>query len=137
MATRYVLKAVAKMEIKKVRWCGGQIGDRLLEYSYEKMSQIQGKDELELRNLVGEEKSKWLYNIALGICDEEVAEKGFSKSMMGQKTFRATSNMTDVNKFMKLNILDLMEKMSHLEQDHKVFPTSFVIGYIESGQRKS
>ena len=34
VAIRYVKLAVGKMEIKKIRFCGGQVGDKLLEYGY-------------------------------------------------------------------------------------------------------
>ena len=75
---RYVKLAIGSMEIAKVRFCGGKIGENLNANSIYKMHEIQGKEPHELKELAEADldKCRWLAALAIGLCNEEVAEKG-------------------------------------------------------------
>jgi len=91
---RYMKRALAPIEIYKIRFCGGKISEALFESKGIKtMGQIQNLDASDLTDILNNDHDKaiWLKKLALGICNEVVAQKGPPNSASGIKTFRRIS----------------------------------------------
>ena len=86
------------------------------------------------------EKAKWLLQIANGICFEEVAQKGNPTSAMRIKTFNKVYKFKDLEKFITLCIIDVIQKIQDYMEDFKIFPTKLVINFKnnkDAGRAKS
>ena len=114
-----------------MRFCGGKISDVLNQHEIHTLGDIQKTTFSFLTTLLGgdETKSSWLLGITNGICDEKVEQKGFPTSAMGIKTFRMVRTFKELEKFILLCVLDIIQKMQDYMEDFKIFPTKFVINY--------
>jgi nucleotidyltransferase/DNA polymerase involved in DNA repair len=92
VAVRYIKEALQKIEISKIRFCGGKVAEAFEAQGMTKVGEIQDKSLPELTSMLhgDESKAKWLSNIANGICFEDVAEKGPPTTATGIKTFNQT-----------------------------------------------
>ena len=52
-------------------------------------------------------KAEWIKNISMGICTEEVAEKTLPQNAAGIKTFRVVKTFEELEKFIRLCIMDV------------------------------
>ena len=68
-------------------------------------------------------KAEWIKNISLGICTEEVGEKGMPSTAAGIKTFSTVHSYEQLEKHIRLCIMDVNVKMSGYMEDQKIFPT--------------
>ena len=68
-------------------------------------------EEAELRQRCGETYGSWLYNICRGVDDDPVEIKGAVKSMMAAKSFAATRNPADVDRWLHILATELVTRV--------------------------
>ena len=121
---------MGNIDIMSIRFLGGQIGEALNENHLIKMKDIVAVDFKDLlkylngvvfnvsRFLTGEvEKAQWLKALALGICNEECAEKGPPASVGGCKTFKKADNFKELEKYIGLVVIDIIHKIQETMED--------------------
>ena len=95
----YKRQALADVPIRNIRWLGGKLGKQLIEAGLQTMGDIQPLDvENELVPIIGCEKARWVKEISLGICGEEVNEKQGPKSSGAIKTFKPINSLEKILK---------------------------------------
>ena len=104
---------MAPIEISKIRFCGGKVGDVLAQHGFKTMGDVLKLEYQHLKSLLGQDDQKtvWLRNLAKGICSDEVAEKGPPASAGGIKTFKKVYRFNELEKFISLCCLDINQKI--------------------------
>lgn len=131
---RYIKYGMGKMAIAKVRQCGGKIAENLASFEIYKMADIQEKTVVEIRDMAEETQARaeWLKAISLGICTEEVAEKSMPNTATGIKTFNRVTKFEELEKFIRLCVMDVNQKIAMFMEDSAIFPTQFIISYRDN-----
>lgn len=74
------MRAINPVGISKIRFCGGKVGAAFESMNCHTVEDVQAFSIDKLMNIFHDHhKSKWVYEVVRGICNEEVGEKGAPK----------------------------------------------------------
>lgn len=80
----------------------------------------------EIRKMItsgDEATAKWIYFRCRGFCDEPIEEKDLAhKTIASRKSFAVTSKRDDFDKFYKLVLIDLVNRVARFYEQYNLVP---------------
>lgn len=128
---RYVDLVMKRTPIAKVRNLGGKISENLHSYGLHKMKELQEKTIPELSEMAELDyaKAEWIRNLSFGICVEPMMVKSMPNCASGIKTFKPAKTFEELEKFIRLCVMDVNQKVDEFIDEQNIFPTQFIVSY--------